>query len=139
MKIVFSISTVSAPSNVNYTLSVSTDPLSGPYNSTFNISAGTAFQLRMTQLTAGPQSYVCVSFGDGSPLQNFTFNVETYLNITFNYTIGGTYIILAYPVGLNSSFSVVNNNITVNVASPPIYNSKTFFMITLLIFYTIKL
>jgi hypothetical protein len=121
-----SIPTVSAPTAVNYTLSVSTDPLNGPFNSTFNTTAGIKFQLRLSQLTAGPQTNFTVSFGDGITFSNLTLNVETNLTFSYTYMTPGTFKIFATPI-VNASYTVINNNITVNAAIPPVYTSKICF------------
>jgi hypothetical protein len=122
------VPTVTAFTNVNFTLSLLSDPISGPFTSSFNTTAGIAFTLRLTQATPTPATTVCLSFGDGSSLQNVTLTAGAYLNITYNYTTGGSFKIVATPIMASLNYTVVNNNITVNVAGPTVYQGKLFFV-----------
>jgi hypothetical protein len=103
--------------NITYTLSLSSDPLTGPFTTSVTVSLGTVISIRLNQLTAGPVSIVNVSFGDGTPEQNFTIVVGSYVNLTKNYSTTGTYTISADPVTVSLSIPVCINNVTVNVVS----------------------
>ena len=117
---------VSPIENVNYTLSLATDPLSGPYSLTVNTTAGVTLTCQLIQVTAGPSSSVVVSFGDGSVNQTFSsIVVSTPVNISHNYTTAGTFTIsvavtLTGLTGVNTTV----NTITAYVAGPPVYPSK---------------
>jgi hypothetical protein len=114
------VPTVSTITNVNFTLSLTTDPVSGPFTSKFNTTAGTLLNFRLNQVTAGPQSIVTVSFGDGLPARNITLNSTGPCNFTHNYTLGGPFTISALPMlvsALNATVTV--NTITAYVAGPP--------------------
>jgi hypothetical protein len=104
---------------------LSSDPLSGPFTTSFNATAGVAIQLRLIQLTAGPLSNVNVSFGDGLPPQNYTVMIGVSVNITYNYTSGGLFVITATPVpfGLPNA-TVTVNTMTVSVTGPAFYSGK---------------
>jgi hypothetical protein len=120
------VSTVpGAPSSVNYILSLSSDPLSGPYTTSFNATAGVPIQLRLVQMTTGPLSNVNVSFGDGSPPLNFTVTIGASLNIAYNYTTGGLFeiVVSPVPVGLPNA-TLSNYTMIVNVTGPPIYSGS---------------
>jgi hypothetical protein len=65
---------------------------------------------------------VNVSFGDGSSIVVNNINASSpFVNITHNYTQVGTFYIVATPLVSNLTWTVINNNITVNVAAPPVY------------------
>jgi hypothetical protein len=119
----FSAPVVSPITNINYTLSLSTDPVDGPY--TTNVSAGifVPIIIRLNQLTAGPMSNVSVSFGDGSPLQNFSISASNPVNIVNNYTTSGIYTITATPLAIGLNVTLTVNTMTV-VISQINYNSK---------------
>jgi hypothetical protein len=107
---------------INFTLSLSSDPLTGPYTTNFTVNASTAFTITVNQWTAGPQSTVTVSFGDGSATQSFNL-MSSSVSITYNYTTAGTYTITATPVltsltGVNITMS---NTLTAVVLALPIY------------------
>jgi hypothetical protein len=107
---------------VNFTLSLATDPISGPFTSKINATAGTALNFRLNQVTAGPKSIVAVSFGDGMPPLNITLNSTDPCNFTYTYTLGGTFTISALPllVGAPNATTTVNT-ITSYVNGPPFY------------------
>jgi hypothetical protein len=112
--------------NINFTLSLSSDSLTGPYTTNFTVNASIPFTITVNQWTAGPQSTVTVSFGDGSATQSFNL-MSSSVNITYNYTTAGTYTITANPVltsltGVNVTMS---NTLTVVVLPPPVYRRKT--------------
>jgi hypothetical protein len=118
------VPTVSPFTNINYTLSLSSDPLTGPYTTTVSIPPGTLITVKLNQWTAGPISNVSVSFGDGTPLQNYNISADSCVNITKNYTIAGTYTITATPVAVG-----LNVNITVNTMSVYVLPSKSLFFV----------
>jgi hypothetical protein len=99
---------------INFTLSLSTDRLAGPYTTSVSITAGVQFTIRLNQLTAGPCSNVSLSFGDGSSLQNYTLK-SSFVNISYVYTKPGTYQIAAFP--LAQPFNVTVNNMKVMVTA----------------------
>jgi hypothetical protein len=119
---------VAAITNVNVTLSLATDPISGPFTSSFNTSAGTVLNFRLNQVTAGPKSIMAVSFGDGMPAQNITLSSNVpYVNFTYNYTLGGTFTISAVPILISAPNATVTvNTITAYVTGPPFYTGKKF-------------
>jgi hypothetical protein len=112
--------------NVNYTISLITDPIDGPPTTTVNITAGTTLQIRLSQVTAGPNSSVVISFGDGSANQTiYSLMVGSPVNISHNYTTPGTFVITgtATLYGLTG----VNTNVapmTVTMPPPPYYNGN---------------
>jgi hypothetical protein len=117
------VPTVTPITNVTYTLSLITDPITGPFTSTFNTSAGIPLVFRLNQVTAGPLSNVTVSFGDGNSAQNIILSASVpSANISYNYSIGGAFTISASP----SITGAPNATITVNTIStfvrgPPFY------------------
>jgi hypothetical protein len=120
----FSLPVVSQLTNINYTLSLSSDPLPGPYTTNVNLTTGETITIRLNQCTAGPISNVSVSFGDGTPSQSYTL-VSSYVNISYIYMTAGTYTIVASPVALSLNAAITVNTITVVVTGPPAYQSKT--------------
>jgi hypothetical protein len=60
-----------------------------------------------------------VSFGDGSPLQNFNITASEPTDITYNYTSSGIYTITAMPLAIDLNATITVNTMTVNV--PPVY------------------
>jgi hypothetical protein len=123
--------TVLPITNINYTLSLSSDPLAGPYNTTVITALGNQLSIRLIQQTIGPISTVSISFGDGSPLQNYTINGATYTSSSYNYasisytyTTAGNYTIVAFPVPLSLNATTTVNNMTVVVFTPTYYSSK---------------
>jgi hypothetical protein len=118
------VPTVSQFNNIQYTLSLSSDPLTGPFTSSLSIVLGSVITIRLNQQTAGPVSTVVVLFGDGSAAQSSTL-MSSSVNITKNYSTVGTFTISATATlvsltGVNTSV----NTMTVSVASPPSYECK---------------
>jgi hypothetical protein len=111
---------------VNYTLSLVTDPLAGPYTTTVNTYIGFAtVNLRLTQWTAGPVSNLVVLFNDGTA--NIAYNgvtAGTSINITHTFTVIGTYNIQVTCTLVGIGGTTVVNSITVNVATTPTYQSN---------------
>jgi hypothetical protein len=125
------MATVAPFASINYTLSLSSDPLTGPFTTSVKIALGTLLSIRLAQQTAGPYSYVSVSFGDGSPLQNYTLGnsspnyIYSYIVINYNYMRTGTYTIVATPYTALLNVTTNINTVTVNVlTSLNIYPSK---------------
>jgi hypothetical protein len=114
--------------NITYTLSLVTDPLTGPYTTSVSLTVGYALvTIRLTQVTAGPVSSVSVWFGDGTAAQTFSFNVASSpINLTtHNYSTTGTFkIYAAATTGALTGVPIYINNITVNVAPRPTYQGK---------------
>jgi hypothetical protein len=111
----FSAPVVSPITNINYTLSLSTDPVDGPYTTSASAGIFAPIIIRLNQWTAGPKSNVSVSFGDGSPLQNFSISASNPVNIVNNYTTSGIYTITATPLAIGLNVTLAVNNMTVNV------------------------
>jgi hypothetical protein len=110
---------------MNYTLSLSSDNVTGPFTANFNTTAGLMTTVQLNKLTPGAATSVNVSFGDGSSVVISNLNSSSPLfNVSHNYTQVGKFYIVATPIGLNTSYTVVNNNMTVNVAAAPIYTCK---------------
>jgi hypothetical protein len=123
--------TVSPITNINYTLSLSSDPLAGPYNTTVITALGNQLSIRLIQQTIGPISTASISFGDGSPLQNYTLNGYSYYYYTFHYvtmtyyyTAVGTYTVVATPIPLSFNGTTTVNTMTIIVAGPILYSCK---------------
>jgi hypothetical protein len=122
------MSIISQFTTVKYIFSLMDDSLTGPYSTNINIPLGTAINLRLVQMTAGPLSNLTVSFGDGSPDQAFySIVVNTSLNLTYNYTTSGVYKIAATAVTTclaNVTYSFTVDPMTVNVINSDFYPSK---------------
>jgi hypothetical protein len=120
------VPTISTFTVVNYTLSLVTDPLAGPYTTIVNTYAGSAtVNLRLTQWTAGPVSNLVVLFNDGTA--NAAYNgvtAGTSMNITHTYTAEGTYTIQVTCTLVGIAGSTAVNSIIVNVAPNQSINSK---------------
>jgi hypothetical protein len=127
LKQAFTVPTISQFTNINYTLSLTTDPPAGPFTTTVNTTIGfSTVNISVSQWTAGPFSNIDLSFGDGSAIQSFTsITGGMSTNITHTFTTAGTYTISANatPIGL-TNVTVTINTITVNVAPAPIYTGK---------------
>jgi hypothetical protein len=112
---------------INYTLSLATDPLTGPYTTAVNLTAGATIVIRLNQLTAGPTCNAAVSFGDGSANQSFfSLTAGSPLIISYNYTTWGKTFTISVNV---TSVSLTNvnatvNTMTVNVAPLYAYSSN---------------
>jgi hypothetical protein len=93
--------------------------MTGPYTSNLTVTQGTAFSLRLSQLTAGPSSTVSVCMGDGSTNQSFTLTATSYATMSYTYSTGGTYTIVATPSnGLPANVTTSINTILVIVLAP---------------------
>jgi hypothetical protein len=113
-----------AITNVTYSFSLTSDPLTGPFTTTFNTSLGTypSITVRLNQVTVGLVSTVVVSFGDGSANQTVTNLVAgAPVNISHNFTTSGTFTIFGTVTGLTGITKTVVPMI-VNVAMPPTYS-----------------
>jgi hypothetical protein len=101
---------------INYTLSLSTDPLTGPYTTFVNKTLGNAtVTIRLYQWTAGPKSSVSISFGDMSANQTFILMGSSYTSLTYSYTTAGTFLVVAYISTGLSGVNITVNTITVVV------------------------
>jgi hypothetical protein len=108
---------------VQYQLSLSSDPLLGPYTTSISTVVGLSVTIRLSQVTAGPAANMSVLFGDGSPAQQF-YLASSLVNITYNYTTLGTFIVSANVTLVGLSIPCIVNNMTVVVAPPPTYSSN---------------
>jgi hypothetical protein len=119
----FTVPTIAPITTLNYTLSLATDPLTGPFTTTVNTTAGLTLNIRLTQVTVGIVSTVVVSFGDSSANQTFAaIQTGSPVNISHNYTSGGTFTIsvFANATGLTGvNFTV--NKVIVNVIPSPTF------------------
>jgi hypothetical protein len=107
------------------TLSLASDPLTGPFSTALNITAGFPFTVVIAQVTVGPSSIVSVNFGDGSITRNFTITAAANASIPYNYTTSGTFNITVKPFVAN--YSLQNNIITAFVAETTFYTGCKFF------------
>jgi hypothetical protein len=120
------VPTVEPLTSINYTLSLPTDPLTGPFTTTLNTTAGLNTTIRVYQMTAGPQSTVVVSFGDGSANQTVSsLMIGQPQNVSHIYTTSGTFTISATATtagttGVNTTL----NQMTAYVAPAPVYSCK---------------
>jgi hypothetical protein len=103
---------------------LSSDPFTGPFTTSINVTLGTTISIRLNQITAGPVSNVNISFGDGTPVQNYTLMAGSFINMTKNYTAVGTFKIVPTPVALLLNVTLKVNNFTVVVNSPTVYQGK---------------
>jgi hypothetical protein len=114
---------VTPATTIAYSFGLPTDPINGPYNTSISTTNGLV-NITLNQITAGPQSTVVVSFGDGSTNQTFSglmAGSTVYINHT--YTATGTYIINATLIGQTGvNTTVVPMTVTVPVV--PIYNGN---------------
>jgi hypothetical protein len=100
--------------NIVYTVSLATDPLAGPLTASVTIPVGGSVSVRLNQATAGPLSFVQLSFSDGSPITNSTI-MSSYVNLTKTFTTGGTYEIITVPVAVGFNGTLTVNKMTVIV------------------------
>jgi hypothetical protein len=131
----FSAPTVSPITEVNYTLSLSTNPVAGPYSTNVTTLIFEMTNICLNQWTAGPMSSVNVSFGDGSPVQNYIIMAGTTLQIAYNYSTVGIYTIIATSLAIDLNVALVVNTITVNVTARPVYQGLYLFYIKVYNFY----
>jgi hypothetical protein len=116
---------------INYTLSLSSDPVSGPYSSSINVTVFKTVTIRICQVTVGPQSFGTVSFGDGSPIQTFSTLICTYSpdycnTISHAYASGGTFTInvTIAPTNADNATIAINTNTITACVDAPFYQSK---------------
>jgi hypothetical protein len=120
------VPSVTLPTTLTYSFGLPTDPQSGPYNTSINTTTGIV-TITLNQITAGPQSTVVVSFGDGAANQTISaLSAGNPVSINHTYTASGTYIIsgTATPTGLTDiNTTVVPMTVTVPVVA--IYNGNS--------------
>jgi hypothetical protein len=79
------------------------------------VTVGGSISIAVSQFTPGPFSYVNVSFGDGSPMQNCTVTVSAKCTLNNTYTTAGTFTIQGTAVPFESNATTSVNNMTVVV------------------------